>query len=354
MSIARGYGREDGSAARRCPAAALVKLLVLGRVIVAALVLVVVDELRARRDRLDRLDEDALAIVDRLAVRRAGVIDEARIVPLHRRVDHRLVVDGEEEGVVAVHLLVVVALVRRAPGDALPNVLDDAGALLDRANGECSGALDRRGAQLEVRVRLLLPRVACMNPAPCASAPRRALRLRPRADVLSALRSLLARCHRLSSAPDASSDTLRQRGAARAARTPRARTPSASSPAVRVNACSTDASRARRSRRDAGRTPGSRARASWPCATIRDPSAGARAPPRTRILRKVRRASHRTSRRARRRACARARARSFRTALPHDRAGGSTRWPRDREHRHAHERRRRDRWAPCRWRENGE
>src|SRR5215218_670082 len=214
MSVARRLGREDGSTARGRAAATLVELLVLGRVIVAALVLVVVHELRARRDRLDRLDEDALAIVDRLAIRRAGVIDEPRVVPLHRRVDHPLVVDGEQERVVAVHLLVVVALVCRAPGDALPDVLDDAGALLDRANGECSRALNRRGAQLEVRVRLLLPRIARKDPALCAGAPRGALRLRSLADVLRALRSLLARCHRLSSAPGASSDRPRRHGAA--------------------------------------------------------------------------------------------------------------------------------------------
>ena len=85
--------------------------------------------------------------------------------PFDRRVDHRLVVHREEKRVVARHLLVVVSLVGRPPGDALTEILDDPCSLPDRADGEGAGALDLRRAELEVRIRLLLPRIARVDPA---------------------------------------------------------------------------------------------------------------------------------------------------------------------------------------------
>src|SRR4051812_9169218 len=156
---------EDRPAALRRAAAASVELLVLRRVIVHTLVLVVVHELRAGGNCLDRLDEDPLAIVDRLAVRIAGVIDETGFVAVDRRVDHRLVVHREQKRVMARHLIVIVSLVRRAPGDALTEILDDPCSLADRANGEGTSALDRRRAELEIGIRLLLPRIAGVDPA---------------------------------------------------------------------------------------------------------------------------------------------------------------------------------------------
>src|SRR3954468_3536014 len=110
--------------------------------IVRALVLVVVHQLRSRGDRLRGFDEDPFPIVDRFAVRLARVIDEARLVPVHRSVDARLVVDREEERMMAVHLLVVVSLVRGLPRDALAEILDDARALLDGPGGKCTRTLD--------------------------------------------------------------------------------------------------------------------------------------------------------------------------------------------------------------------
>src|SRR6185369_16238525 len=156
---------EDRPAALRRAAAATVELLVVRRVVVGSLVLIVVHELRASRNRLDRLDEDPLAIVDRFAVRFARVVDEPRVVSVHRGVDYRLVVHREEKRVVARHVLVIVALVGRPPGDALPEILDDPRSLPDRANGEGARALDLRRAELEVGIRFLLPRVARIDPA---------------------------------------------------------------------------------------------------------------------------------------------------------------------------------------------
>src|SRR5690606_27044676 len=68
---------------------------------------VVVRQLLARLDVADRLDEDAAILLHRLAVRIAGVIDPARVVAVPPAVDHRLVVHGEEEGVVGLDAVVV-------------------------------------------------------------------------------------------------------------------------------------------------------------------------------------------------------------------------------------------------------
>src|SRR6478609_7750458 len=98
------YWCEDRPSALRRAAPATVELLVLRRVVVGSLVLVVVQELRAGGNRSDRLDEDPLAIIDRLAVRLTRVVDEPRVVPVHGRVDYRLVVHREEKRVVARHV----------------------------------------------------------------------------------------------------------------------------------------------------------------------------------------------------------------------------------------------------------
>src|SRR5262249_7724670 len=87
-----------------------------------------------------------------LAVGRAGVVDEARLVAPDRRVDHHVVADGEEEGVVLLHRVVVVAGVRLVAGDALPDVLDDPRALAGLAEGQDPEPPHGRGADLEARV----------------------------------------------------------------------------------------------------------------------------------------------------------------------------------------------------------
>src|SRR4051794_12958567 len=189
----RGLWCEDRPAALWRAAPAPVELLVLGRVIVRSFVLIVVDELRTGRNCLDRLDEDPLAIVDRLAVRIAGVIDETGFVAVDRRVDHRLVVHREQKRVVARHLIVIVSLVRRAPGDALTEILDDPCSLADRANGEGTSALDLRRAELEIGIRLLLPRIASVDPA-LRSGGWRVARLRG-SGALARLRALSFRRH---------------------------------------------------------------------------------------------------------------------------------------------------------------
>src|SRR5690606_12264044 len=107
-----------------------------------------VRQLLAALDVADRLDEDAAVLVHRLAVRFARVVDPARVVAAPAAVDHRLVVDGEEEGVVRLDV-VVVAAVGLFPTDPFAPVLDQARALGDAARGEHALAVDLRAADLE-------------------------------------------------------------------------------------------------------------------------------------------------------------------------------------------------------------
>src|SRR5687767_7754451 len=60
--------------------------------------LVIVREFLARLDVADRLEVYPLADDARLAVRRARVIEEPRVIPADPGVDHRLVVDREQDG----------------------------------------------------------------------------------------------------------------------------------------------------------------------------------------------------------------------------------------------------------------
>src|SRR5690606_23744437 len=136
-------------ALRRAAATGIARLVALVR-IGRTLVLVVVDELLPRLDRPDRLYVDVAAVDHGLAVRIAGVIDEARLVPVHGRVYHRAVVEREQEGVAALHLVVIVATVGLRVRDALSHVLDEAGPLPDASGGQGAASLNGRRADLEV------------------------------------------------------------------------------------------------------------------------------------------------------------------------------------------------------------
>src|SRR5690606_20961713 len=107
-----------------------------------------VRQLLAALDVAERLDEDAAVLVHRLAVRVARVVDPAGIVAAPAAVDHRLVINGEEEGVVRLDV-VVVAAVGLFPTDPFAPVLDQARALGDAARGEHALAVDLRAADLE-------------------------------------------------------------------------------------------------------------------------------------------------------------------------------------------------------------
>jgi hypothetical protein len=81
------------------------------------------------------------------------MIDEPRVVSPDRRVDDLFIVDDEEEGVMALHLLVVVPPVGFVIVDVLAGVLDDALSAANLPRRKSAEPLDRRFAQLE---RLLL------------------------------------------------------------------------------------------------------------------------------------------------------------------------------------------------------
>src|SRR5687768_3147738 len=146
---------QDRSATRRRAALAHVQtlpVLVLGAI---SLVPIVVHQLFAGRDGANRLDVDPLPLVDRLAVGSAAVIDEPRVVAIDRGVDHRPLVDAEEERVMPAHSRVVVTAVGLVGRDALAGVLDDSGAFANLARRERPASLDLRLAKLEVLVRRL-------------------------------------------------------------------------------------------------------------------------------------------------------------------------------------------------------
>lgn len=105
---------------------------------------VIVVQLFARLDRLQRVDVDAAVVLVGFAVRRAGVVDPARVVAAPAAVDHAAVVQGEIKGVVDRAAGPGRALGRFIPADALAPVFDDAFAGFDVAAGEDAVAVDRR------------------------------------------------------------------------------------------------------------------------------------------------------------------------------------------------------------------
>src|SRR5512138_1959164 len=136
--------------------AALAHVQTLGVLILGAvtLVRVVVRQLFAGRDVANGLDVDMLSLVDRLAIRRAAVVDEARFVAADGGIDHGVAVDAEQEGVVTAHAAVVVSAVGLVMRDALARILDDARAALDRPEREGAAPLNFRAPKCEVLVSL--------------------------------------------------------------------------------------------------------------------------------------------------------------------------------------------------------
>src|SRR5690606_3726481 len=100
---------EEGAAAVRRAAAARVARLHLRRVPLGRDEVVVERDLLAGLDVPDGVDVDVAVLGDGLAVGVARVVDPAGDVALARAVDHRIVVEHEEEGVVGDALLPGVA-----------------------------------------------------------------------------------------------------------------------------------------------------------------------------------------------------------------------------------------------------
>ena len=126
---------ENGTATLGASAQTAVGRLVLvgGRLVAG--VCVVVEDLLSPAHRAQSLDEDASSIIDGFAVWGARVIDETRVVPVHRAIDHRASGHPEQKGVVTAHPGVVIASVGLLPRNTLAYVLGDAFGLGDVACG---------------------------------------------------------------------------------------------------------------------------------------------------------------------------------------------------------------------------
>src|SRR6185437_12317573 len=140
---------QHAAAAGRRSAAAGKDLVHIGRVVAVALDLVIVGQLLARLNGANRFDENALAAHAAFAVRIAAVVDVARLIAVHARVDDDPRVHREQEGVVVVRVLVLVARIRLRVAQAVGEIPDGGRALADAAGGEHAGSVDAGGSHFE-------------------------------------------------------------------------------------------------------------------------------------------------------------------------------------------------------------
>src|SRR6185369_7048569 len=110
---------------------------------------VIVRELLPRLDIANRLDPDAIFIDHGIAVRIAGVIEEARVVPVDGGVDHHMIVDGEEIGVMPLTLDVRIPRVGLGRSEPLSRILDEARARGNAARRKATEPLNTGFADLE-------------------------------------------------------------------------------------------------------------------------------------------------------------------------------------------------------------
>ena len=144
LFLLAALGCEHGAGAPRRAATAGEQFLQCRRVTLIIDEGVIVVQLLARLDRMQRMDVDAPVLFVGFAVRRAGMVDPARVVAAAPAVDHAAVVQAEVEGVVHRTARLRRALGRLIPADAFAAVFDDALAGIDVAPGEDAVAVDRR------------------------------------------------------------------------------------------------------------------------------------------------------------------------------------------------------------------
>src|SRR4029079_5009086 len=120
--------------------------------ITRSLVLVIVGKLHARLDVFQRIYPDAVVVDDALAGWSAGMIDQPGDVAAHVAVDAVVIIECEEESMMASHLVLVVALIRLVVVGFFAGVLDDLLACPDSPLGECAAALDGSPPDLKQRV----------------------------------------------------------------------------------------------------------------------------------------------------------------------------------------------------------
>ena len=110
---------------------------------------VVVRQLLARLDISNRLDPNPAVLDHRVAIRIARVIDESRLVSADSRVDHDVVIDREQERVVALALDVRIARVRLGRRQTFARILYKPRPGGNATRREGTEALNRRAANLE-------------------------------------------------------------------------------------------------------------------------------------------------------------------------------------------------------------
>ena len=91
----------------------------------------------------DGFDPDPAVLDHSITVRIARVIDEARIIPVDGRVDHDVIVNCEEIGVMSRAFVVGIPLVRLARSEPLAGVFNEPGSNRNRPYGKCTESLYR-------------------------------------------------------------------------------------------------------------------------------------------------------------------------------------------------------------------
>ncbi len=92
----------------------------IGRIVALAADLVVVVEFLSDFDGPDGIDEHSAILDVRFAVRITAVIDEARVVAIHRGIDDDIAIHREQEGVIVILVMIIVATIGARMGDAVP------------------------------------------------------------------------------------------------------------------------------------------------------------------------------------------------------------------------------------------
>lgn len=102
---------------------------------------VVVGQLFPGIDRPLGEDEYPSPIIERFAVRVAGVIDKAGVVPANTGIDSGVVVDREKKGMVPGHGIFVVPLDLQRRADPFADILDDPLPFADGGQGKGASPL---------------------------------------------------------------------------------------------------------------------------------------------------------------------------------------------------------------------
>ncbi len=110
---------------------------------------VVVRQLFAGSNVADGLYPDATVIDDRVAIRITRMVDESRFVSVDGRIDHNVVVDGEQISVMALARLIGILRVSLGGSEPLSTVFDEPGAGADAPKCKRTPPLNRRLAYLE-------------------------------------------------------------------------------------------------------------------------------------------------------------------------------------------------------------